>query len=140
MQFKYQSDFENLAVVCPPNNYSTVSMAAYRWVFNDIRHLDNFTPQYYRNPKRFLTSGDVEKCKALSLSLFVSLESAQARFEALQEVLGAKAYRTLGNQIASGLLTEEDGVQGDLDQKGHFSFHPAAESRFKVSFSIIVAL
>lgn len=115
-------------------------MAAYRWVFNDIHHLDNFTPQYYRNPKRFLTWGDVEKCKALSLSLFVSVETAQTRFEALREALGAKVYRTLGSQIASGRLTEDDGVHGDLDEKGHFSFHPATESCFEDSFSIIAAL
>jgi hypothetical protein len=83
MRFKYQRMIESLAN-CPPVHYESREFIAYRFVFEDLTHQNNFLPVLEIKPKRinaqeFVT--EQAKCLGYALSLFDSLEHAQRRYQ-----------------------------------------------------------
>ncbi len=142
MNFKYQKDYINLLPeICPPENYVPLKNEnVYRWVFEDIRDPENFVPQYHKNPKWFNNWNDTEKCKAMALSMFNSLENAENRFNTIKLAIGEKVYKTLGNNIAKGQITENDGVNEEVDENGHFNHHSSIEADYSNKFIIIKKL
>lgn len=88
MEFKYQNTFDELALSsCPPQSYEAKENNLFRWIY-EKGHADNFLPQYFKNPTRFISKADKEKCSSLGLSFFDSQEQAQARFLFLPQNMG----------------------------------------------------
>ena len=121
--YKYQNYFEKLWFPCPPQNYIPQNRIAYRWIFEDINHEDNFKPVFFKTPKRFIEKSDEERCLAMGLSFFHNSEKAEHRFLQLKKRLGQDAYKILGTKIAEGQIVETDGVCSAIDEKGHFTLH-----------------
>ena len=105
-----------------------------------MAHEDNFKSQYHKKPKRFNNKNDDEKCEAMALSMFDTVENAQNRFEFLRENMRVNAYKVLGTQIAKGEITSEDGVNGKINRYGHFNHHPYTDRKYEQRFVIIASL
>ena len=135
--FKYQTYFENLTVPCPPADYEAQNKTAFRWIFDELEGEDNFIPVYFKNPKRFNEKSDKERCRALGLSFFDTLEMAERRFLQLKKRLGQEAYKTLGTHVASGEIAEEDGVNSIADVGGHFTHHPSGNFKYYKKIVVI---
>lgn len=141
MTFKYQEDYNKLTVDCPPTIYQSQNIEqVYRWVFDDIMDERNFEPQFFQNPLRFNAKSDYEKCAYMSLSMFDNLSGARRRFEELNEFMGTKAFQTLGQKIAQGCITKQDGVNGVKDKYGHFNHHQSRHSDYSKTFIIVESL
>ena len=147
MRFHYQTYYDKLSVDCPPKSYSPKNLNAFRWVFEDIEDERNFQSQYEKHtkqpkpPKRYNDMKDIDKCDAMALSMFNSVENARKRFFFLKDEqphpMNENAYRFLGNHIAIGNITEQDGVNEEPDRKGHFNHHPVEHFDYKTRFKII---
>lgn len=137
MKFKYAPDHDKLETTCPPKKFKKKNIEAYRWVFDDIENPNNFIPVLFMNPKRFIKKGDIEKCQAMSLSMFDSLENSKKRFNFLKGTIGDKIYKSIGTHIARGNLTTKHGVNSKTDRRGHFSHHPAEGILYSDFFQII---
>jgi len=134
MIFKYQK-FISLIPNCPPTNYYSAQMKAYRFVFDDLNYPHNFLPALMINPRRNFPDPN-EQCLGYALSLFDSLGNAQKRYEAI--VKGRPSLRKkLGSHIAEGIITPNDGLVSDINSSGHFSLHEFAETDLKHKFQII---
>jgi hypothetical protein len=123
--FKYQTYFEELITPCPPSNYMAQNREAFRWIFDRINDENNFRPVFFKNPKRFNEKSDEERCMAMGLSFFDTLETSERRFWQLKKRLGEEAYKVLGSQIVQGEIEEEEGVNSPSDINGHFTHHPS---------------
>lgn len=141
MNYKYQQDYDLLITPCPPIDYKAKNIdAVYRWVFDDIQDSRNFLPQYHRKPQRFLHKEDIDKCKGMALSLFSNSDGALKRYAELKDLMGSNISKTLGTQIAEGSLSEEDGVNGEMERLGHFSHHSSSSVSYVEKFTIIQKL
>jgi hypothetical protein len=141
MLLKYQEDYNALKEICPPKEYKAQYLEnVFRWVFDDIADKRNFTSQFHRNPKRFQLKSDVEKCKALALSMFDNLEGSKERFAELKDHIGDKIYQTLGTKVATSFLTEEDGMNGEIERLGHFTHHSSEKADYTKTFIIVDTL
>jgi hypothetical protein len=150
MRYHYQNDYERLTVDCPPKSYKPQKIFAFRWVFEQIEDERNFQSQYEKHmkspkpPKRYNDMGDLDKCEAMSLSMFNTLENAKKRFLFLKDEqphpMNENAFRFLGTHIAKGEIIETDGVNQEPDRKGHFNHHPFENFNYKTRFQIIEAL
>lgn len=138
--YKYQPDFDLLRLTCPPADYVGKNMPAFRWVYESMQHENNFKSQYHKNPKRFLSKADAEKCRAMALSMFESLAAAEQRFRDLREDIGANVYKTLGTHVAKGDLTAADGVNGRIDDHGHFNHHCRQDCCYEERFEVVIKL
>lgn len=138
MEFKYQTDYDELSIACPPTDHTARNIEpVYRWVFSSIEEEGNFTPQFFKNPKRFLNESDSTKCKSLGLSLFVNLDDSIERFNELKEYIGIKIYSALGTRIAEGKLNDTDGVNGEIERLGHFTHHSATPADYAKNFVLL---
>lgn len=150
MQFHYQTDYDKLNVDCPPKSYKPKNLKAFRWVFEDTQDQRNFQSQYEKHmkspkpPKRYNDMSDIDKCDAMALSMFISLEYARKRFLFLKneqpQPMNENAFRFLGTHIAVGDINEQDGVNEEPDRKGHFNHHPVKYFDYKIRFKIIESL
>ena len=138
--FKYQTYFEKLTSLCPPSHYIAQNKEAFRWIFENIADEDNFKPVFFKNPKRFNEKLDEERCMAMGLSFFDTLENSERRFVTLKKRLGDEAYKVLGSQIAQGYLQETDGVNSPTDNNGHFTHHPSIDFKYFENNSIVKQL
>lgn len=137
MEFKYKLAHQKLNEECPPKNYEPKKIEAFRWVFDDLENSINFTPQYFKNPKRFLTHTDEKKCEAMSLSMWDSLENGRKAFNFLKNnVLGKKVFKILGTNIAQGTLDASCGVNSAIRKDGHFSHHQFKKTDYTQIFKL----
>jgi hypothetical protein len=64
MRFKYEHSIQHLEN-CPPSHYERREFVAYRFVFEDLHHKNNFLPVLMIKPKRInapeFASGQIEK-------------------------------------------------------------------------------
>ncbi|WP_373549567.1 hypothetical protein [Haliscomenobacter sp.] len=51
--------------------------------------------------------------------------------------MGSNISKALGTQIAEGSLSEEDGVNGEMERLGHFSHHSSSSASYVEKFTII---
>lgn len=140
MTFLYETDLNALPIECPSADYRPMNTTAYRFVFDEIDNPDNFKPMFFKNPRRANSMDDVQKCQAMALSLFENLEKAIVRFQKLKKQNGNTIYRTIGSHIAFANITEDDGVNSNVNAEGHFSHHPAVEGSYKDRFIIVDVL
>jgi len=141
MKFKYQNEFNDMEELCPPHDCLKGNLAAYRWVFDEVEAEGNFLPLAKKNPSRVLSMRDKDKCKAHSLSMFVSKESAKKRFQYFYDgLMKEKAFKMLGTHIAEGNIKEIHGVNSIEDRRGHFSHFQYEKVDLSVIFRIIESL
>ena len=126
-----------LKITCPSANCISYQMQAYRFVYSDIKHQDNFLPQAIksqlarRNPARRIN--EEETCNDYALSLYAAEESARNMFNGLPK----RVKDLLGySHIACGIIQEQDGVNTKIEPDGHFNLHENMgidiQSRFKI--------
>jgi hypothetical protein len=148
MDFYFLKEFRELSVKCPPDNYFPKNMTVFRWVFDTMIDGRNFTPRYYLVPQLELeklesiedeTVKDSKKCDMFALSLFDSEYAAKERFNYFLEQ-GKSAYKRFGTHIAKCEITEQDGLNENPNQIGHFNHHPVKNHQYETRFSIITKL
>lgn len=132
MRFKYEKQIVNLPE-CPPEKYRGEQLPAFRFVFANITHKDNFLPVLLKNPRRRL-SGNA-KCQGYGLSFFDSLENAQTRYLKLRKNY-RNIHKGIGTHIANGMIEENDGVVSEIDERGHFTLHEFEQIDLKSKFSL----
>jgi hypothetical protein len=142
MDFQFAEDFKKLTIQCPPNHYKPQNKPVYRWVFDEITDERNFQPLFYRNPRKYSRkdTSDKEKCGGLALSLFTSEEKAKDRFYELKNTTCPIAYKVLGTGIAEATINEQDGVNEEPNNLGHFNHHPVVNHDYENRFTIISKL
>ncbi len=124
-KYKYQKQIDELtALGCQlPTLYPPNNMEACRFVFSDVNR-QNHVPQYMSNPKRMLQ--DVEKGKAttslLSLSCFTTSCKAETFYTSLRKAF-KNISSSVGDSLAEGKLSNDDGVKTGSSENGHFDFY-----------------
>ncbi len=151
MIFKYLEHHNKLQVECPPKDYKSFKIAAYRWIF-DEGNVQNFQTQYekfmkrYPNPsnppKRYNDISDIEKqgtkmCEDMAYSMYVSVETAENGFVFFLERYKEKTFEMFGKNIASAEISEQDGVNSKIDNNGHFNHHPATTIDYEEKFQVV---
>ncbi len=134
MTFLYETDLKGLPIECPPADYQPMNTPAYRFIFEEIHNPDNFTPLFFKNPRRVNSMDDVHKCQALALSLFIEEAKARVRFQKFKQQMGNKVYKTIGSHLAVANITQKDGVNSTVNADGHFSNHPFVDCDYKIRF------
>lgn len=135
MKYKYEefiSNYEDCTIfTCAPEN-----RIAYRWTFNSIKNINNFTPRYLTSAYEHLPKKD---CVGYSLSMFDNEHMATKR---LDDICARKKllYKKLGTHLSKGVIKENDGVCSKSDVNGHFSFFEAEGVDLSCSFSVIKQL
>ena len=134
MRFKYAKQLNNLQD-CPPADYTSKQLLAFRFVFDNIDHENNFLPILLKNPRRKLS--DDAKCEGYGLSFFNSLENARNRYLKI-----SRSYRNIhkgiGTHIARGTITKNDGIVSSINKQGHFTLHEFEHVCLKNGFSLIM--
>jgi hypothetical protein len=133
--FKYKVELENIStdLSCIDSSYVESERTAFRWVFEDINHTDNFLPRaLIPHP---LQEHQKTQCNGWSLSFFQTLVEAENR---LREICKdkEKAYKRLGTHIAIGDLEKTDGKSGNVGESGHFEHHEYVGTIFSSKFII----
>lgn len=123
--FKYQSLIDqllarecHLPMLSQPNDIN-----ACRFAFAEGGH-PNHIPQYVSNPRRMLQ--DMGKNSAstslLALSCFTTSERAKAFYANLRKAF-KHAASYIGDSLAEGILTNDDGMMTTPSTNGHFDFY-----------------
>jgi hypothetical protein len=135
--YKYQGALDGIPE-CPASHFSQMATEAYRYVFtSNVR--GSFLPVLELNPKRALKFTDLQRCSGWALSLFVSARTARANFEALRRT-NPKIHKALGDAIAHGVITQQDGLCCAADEVGHFDLHEFANTEISSRFSVVETL
>jgi hypothetical protein len=139
MRFKYQRMIDSLEN-CPPAHYESREFTAYRFVFEDLTHQNNFLPVLEIKPKRinaqeFVT--EQAKCLGYALSLFDSLEHAQRRHQQISRY-NKNFYKKVGTHVAEGEIASTDGVASPVDENGHISLHEFEGVNLQPKFRVVV--
>lgn len=123
--FKYQPLIDKLlAEGCSlPSLFQPNGMNACRFAFSEPGH-PNHIPQYVCNPRRMLQ--DIGKNAAttslLALSCLTTPEKAENFYLNLRKAF-RNAANSIGNSLAEGTLTNEDGMMTTPSVNGHFDFY-----------------
>ena len=149
MDYQFLEDFKKLSVKCPPESYKPKSMQVFRWVFDDMADDRNFKPRYFLVPRTELEdlekipdtkSKDIKKCAMFALSFFDSEQAAKDRFDYFLNKSGKKIYKRFGTQVAKCDITENDGLNEEPNDIGHFNHHPVKNHDYENRFTIISKL
>lgn len=137
-RFKYQKELDELlARGCQlPPLFAPNDLSAYRFAFSSLAQ-QNHIPQYVRNPKRMLK--DMAKGEAdtslLSLSCFETEPQAESFYSNLRKAF-KNAWSSIGDSLAQGVLTNDDGVKTKTSGNGHFDFYEYEQCDLNRSFII----
>lgn len=140
--YKYQIDIDLISkeCQCPTSEYfSFGEKEAFRFVFEDPDHPNNFLPPLKINPSRFLSKESMEKCHGLGLSLYGKKENAKKKFEELISTF-KNFKKTIGTHIAKGIITDEDGHITKENKITHFDIYEFENVVLNEKFVIIEAL
>lgn len=123
--YKYQKEIDELiALGCQmPSLYAPNNMSACRFSFSDSTH-QNHIPQYMSNPKRMLQ--DIAKSKAslslLALSCFDTPSRAETFYANLKKAF-KNISMSIGDALAEGVLSNDDGRKTVTANNGHFDMY-----------------
>jgi hypothetical protein len=138
MQYKY-AHFINELTACPPPHYENREFTAYRFVFADINHTNNFLPVLAIKPSRAISTEftqDDTKCLGYALSLFDTFENAGRRYRQISRY-NRNFSKMVGTHIAKGEIATTDGLASSPDDTGHISLHEYQHTDLKMKFRII---
>ncbi|MCR4958515.1 MAG: hypothetical protein K6B13_07935 [Prevotella sp.] len=123
--FKYQQLLDGLlANGCRlPELFLPNDMNACRFAFtasNQPSHI----PQYVSNPRRMLQDigRNAATTSLLALSCFTTIEKAEAFYTNLRKAFRNAAV-SIGDSLAQGILTNDDGMMTTPSNNGHFDFY-----------------
>ncbi|MEQ8524352.1 hypothetical protein [Gracilimonas sp.] len=130
MELKYEQEVDH----CNLDDYSPKDREAFRWVFDDINHPNNFLPPIKITPER-----DKRDCGLWAVSFFDTIEQAKSRFK---EITKDKTYlyKKLGQNVANGNLSVDDGISCDSNEQGHFDLHEYVGVDLSSKFAIVDSL
>lgn len=136
MEFLYKKDIDAYKIEqCPPSDAKPVSMLAWRWTFDP--YTDNcFSPLGKVNPKRILHPSTTDKCSCWGLSMYSTQHNAETVFSELEKNF-KRARKTIGTHVSKGALDITDGVITEIENNGHFDFHPYIGVDIKLKFSVV---
>jgi len=127
MTYKYQTEMHRLGLEnCPPPEYDFSLSTAYRFVFEDLQHPNNFKPIALIFPQRLNEFRDhAQKCQAMGLSMFAENEKAKRHFSLLQKKTAGRFSKTVGTCLAALKLGDADGLHSDPLERSdaHVTFH-----------------
>lgn len=138
MRFKYYL-YINQLPDCPPCRYEPQNRQAFRFVFEDFDHSNNFLPVLLINPKRINSPSfrdNNARCSGYALSFFNTLENAVRRYRGLQRSI-PNIHKSIGTHIAKGVITKKDGVISEISNNGHFDLHEFEHTNLRMRFSIV---
>jgi len=131
-KFKYQKQIESIpnypSSACKPMN-----IEAFRFVFEDMNHINNFLPVLLIKPMRRLPTYSA-RCSGYALSFFTTLEKARSRYLELKKRGIKNIEENLGTHIAKGTIDETDGVVSEINKSGHFDLHEFKNTDLKRKF------
>lgn len=123
---------------CPAEGCQPVDRVAYRVVFSDIHHANNFIPPLKITPTRKWTTDKVH-CELLAISLFTSSESLSAFMHAAEKSVPTLREK-LGTHIARGNIAHSDGIADKPNGRGHFNLFEYSTCSLVAKFNIVSAL
>lgn len=134
-KFKYVKEIEslNLTMDCPQLNENKFNFESYRFTYANIISIRDFTPQALKPkyPQRILVSSEKAICNTYAISLFNNLDKAVSFFNNLnprtKQLLGYK-------NIASGIVSENDGITTKVNKSGHFNLHEYTSTELSTRF------
>jgi len=129
--FKYQTDI-NAVQHCPPANVVSEDSKAYRFVHSPLTAA-SFTPIAKTSPSRPLSGKSA--CLGLGLSFYNTREAAENKFTQITKT-HPNFHKKVGNKIASGVLTKNQGVRSKISTDGHFTFFEFANLSLEKLFQI----
>lgn len=137
-QFKYQSWFNELAeqgCLLPPL-YPPNDMRACRFAFSSDGH-QNHIPQYVTQPKRMLhdIASGRDNTSLLALSCFATAPQAESFYANLRKAF-KNVVSSIGDALAEGVLTNEDGLKTTESTNGHFDFYEYENCDLNKTFKI----
>lgn len=138
MLYKY-SEFTSQIIGCPPTHYRNEEITVFRWVHENMRHINDFLPVAFINPKRVNdpTIDLAHKCRSYGLSLYNSVANAQKQYNAII-AQNPRLVQQIGEYIAEAQLAKSDGVISPADPRtGHMTFHEYAGVDLQRKFTII---
>lgn len=139
MEFKYHAEIESIPD-CPPADYKSQKLRAFRFVFGDSNHQNNFHPVLVIKPKRKNNRRfrrNSAKCQGYGLSLFNSLENAQKKYLDLIDSYPT-IHQTIGTHIAEGVIEESDGVVSEVNRDGHLTLHESESADLTSKFALVM--
>ena len=124
MAWKYQKEIEKLPN-CPPDNYEEKCQVAFRWVFKDSNHPNNFQPPLAIEPTRInkgqFKNNSAKICEGYALSLYDNIDNAKISYSMLKKRM-RKIEQILGTHIAKGIIAKNYGIVSqtvDITNKNH---------------------
>lgn len=140
-KFKYQELLDKLVSEgCQmPPLFEPNGIQACRFAFSSSKQ--NHIPQYVINPRRMLD--DINKGKSttslLALSCFATSPQAELFYNNLRKAF-KNAGQAIGDSLAEGKLTNEDGMKTAESLNGHFDFYEYEKCDLNKSFKITKSL
>lgn len=135
MRFKYDAHLSAIPD-CPPSHYECKDIQAFRFVFKDLNHKNNFLPVSLMNPKRKFPD-DASKCQGYGLSFFDTLENARRRYLAIKKNF-RNIGKIIGTHIAEGFIEVNDGVVSEVNSSGHFCLHEFEHTDLSRKFHLVL--
>jgi hypothetical protein len=127
MTLKYQAEMQQLGIEnCPPPEYDYSPRTAFRFIFKDLDHPNNFKPVALIFPQRLNEFRDyAQKCQTFGLSMFAENEKAKRHFMLLQKKTAGRFSKTVGTCLAALKLGDTDGLHSDPFERSdsHITFH-----------------
>lgn len=113
-----------------------MTIEAYRWVFKNLAHPNNFLPVLVIKPSRKNDMNDAQRCDGYGLSFFDSLANATKKYHALLQNY-EKLPQQVGDHVARGMIDPADGVVSKVNREGHFTLHEDAAATLVAKFVVL---
>ena len=130
-------DCLNLIPNCPPSYAAPENRRAFRFVHAELEHENNFLPPAILKPSRVFPED--QRCDALALSMFNSVESAVAEFTELAKTV-RHIRKAIGSHLAEGTIDTTHGMVTPVEASGHFNLFAADSAEFTGCFTIAMEL
>ncbi|HRJ42001.1 MAG: hypothetical protein KJZ86_18005 [Caldilineaceae bacterium] len=124
---------------CPPAYYESRDFIAYRFVFANLDHTNNFLPALKISPRRVNSpsfASDTARCLGYAFSLFDTLENARQRYRQISR-FNRNFHKILGTHIARGQIESSEGLASPPDRHGHISLHEAESVDLVAKFRVV---
>ncbi|KGD83548.1 hypothetical protein HA47_11530 [Pantoea stewartii subsp. indologenes] len=136
-EYLYSQHISALLPQCPPAEATECDKECWRFTLDPITS-SCFWPPKRRSPQR-VASDDAQECSMWALSMYESEAQATRAYTLLAKSM-RNIKKTIGDHLASGLVTCSDGKCMPANRKGHFDFHPYADADFANGFQVMRAL
>jgi len=143
LDYKYKNEIESISAQCqcPENIDSEFSnKKAFRFVFEDLDHCNNFIPPGKINPQRLLSENDKLKCGLFGLSLYSDENYAVEAYKKLKNTMGKRIIKVIGTHLSTGIIDSNDGNITKINKSRHFDLFEFSDTDIKNKFTILKEL